>query len=406
MEEKIKAFLGTVKGRRTAAAAAVLLVAAAGLGAWTVTASQAPEPAKETAQARGGGKKSKASAKEKTAETASVAIKVTADGMTADTSAVITHWTGTSGDAEGTEFYHATAAEAAPRGTDAVEVAAGSWSVEVLPSVNADGSINEGTSEAAAVDADAGTDGGGAVDLAVATTPAGQVTQDRLNEVLDAVNAAVAKGDATLTGDAGAAVVEKAAGNAAKNPNADSAKVEEKKEEGASAAQETKAQETAQTKKDTGSGSVSTSGSASSESDGSGKQQASQGGSSSAASAKAECSHSWVAVTHQEPVYTEQPVYETRTRTVTDQAAWTETVSTGRSYALFSDGHVEWTGTAADDYSDDHGGYRWIEETTTVTHPAVTHEESYQVQTGTKQVQTGTKTVTDGYRCSKCNATK
>ena len=393
------------------AAAACLAIAVGGVAVMS---------ANHTAQPVAKEQKAKASKKSKEdVETAEATIRVTAEGLTSDSSAVITHWTGDGEGTRGTEFYHATTAEAAPQGTDRVEVAVGSWKVEVLPSVNADGSINEGTAEAVEVEVRA--DETSTVDRGVTTTPADQVTQDRLNEVLDEVNAAVSKGDKTLTGDAGTEVVNKATDNASKNPNADAAQIEQKREEGTGAAQEAKPQETAPAKQDTSSGSSSGS---SSKTD-TGKQQSSQksdsnkgsssSSSGSSSSAKAECSHNWVAVTHQEPVYSEQPVYETRTRTVVDQEAWTEWVN-GREYILVkvNGGNPAkfYDEASADAYEKQQTlagnsvSYSVEVEKTQVNHPAVTHEESYQVQTGTKQVQTGTKTVTDGYRCSKCGATK
>ncbi len=402
--------------RRMVVAAAVCLALAAG-GALCVASNQPAPVAK--AERKASTKAKKKSRKAKEAATVSASIKVTADGISEGTSPVITHWTGKSGEAEGLEFYHATEAAAAPAGTDTVEVSQGSWEVEVLPSVNADGSLNEGTSEAATVEVSEGS--GPALDQAVSTTPADQVTQERLDEVMDRVAEAVSKGDSTLTGEAGSKVVDKVAENASKNPNADASKIEQKRDDAASSAEQAKPQETAKPSESAGSSSgASQQQSSTPQKSDSNKGQSSQkadagkgnsgsdstSGGSSQSGAKAEHTHSWVAVTHEEPVYTEQPVYETRTRTVTDQEAYTTTQKTGRSYALFSDGHVEWTGTAADDYADDHGGYRWVEEEKTVTVPAVTHEESYQVQTGTKKVQTGTRTVTDGYKCSKCGATK
>lgn len=100
----------------------------------------------------------------------------------------------------------------------------------------------------------------------------------------------------------------------------------------------------------------------------------------------------------------EEPVYETRTRTVADQAAY-------RSYAPVFDHYEGSDGTIWYNYAslkqhriemlESGQSFSWKEVSRyeATEHPAVTHEEYY-------QVQTGTKTVTDGYKCSGCGATK
>ena len=418
--------------------------------------------ANHTAQPVAKEQKAKASKKSKEAvETAEATIRVTAEGLTSDSSAVITHWTGDGEGTRGTEFYHATTAEAAPQGTDRVEVAVGSWKVEVLPSVNADGSINEGTAEAVevevradetstvdrgvtttpadqvtqdrlnevlpsvnadgsinegtaeAVEVEVRADETSTVDRGVTTTPADQVTQDRLNEVLDEVNVAVTKGDKTLTGDAGTEVVNKATDNASKNPNADAAQIEQKREEGTGAAQEAKPQETAPAKQDTGTSSSSNSSSGKSDS---GKQAESQktdsnkGNSSSSGSSsssggsssiKAECSHNWVAQTTTSWVQ-DTAAYDEQ---VCTSAAWDEQVVVGEEMYFVADGYVISSNADAAEHSKmlalsgmstqaksrlKYATVHHDAEYTTVHHDATGHNE----------------TVTTGYRCSKCGASK
>lgn len=385
------------------AAAACLAIAVGGVAVMS---------ANHTAQPVAKEQKAKASKKSKEAvETAEATIRVTAEGLTSDSSAVITHWTGDGEGTRGTEFYHATTAEAAPQGTDRVEVAVGSWKVEVLPSVNADGSINEGTAEAVEVEVRA--DETSTVDRGVTTTPADQVTQDRLNEVLDEVNVAVTKGDKTLTGDAGTEVVNKATDNAAKNPNANAAQIEQKREEGTGAAQEAKPQETAPAKQDTGTSSSSNSSSGKSDS---GKQAESQkadsnkGNSSSSGSSsssggsssiKAECSHNWVAQTTTSWVQ-DTAAYDEQ---VCTSAAWDEQVVVGEEMYFVADGYVISSNADAAEHSKmlalsgmstqaksrlKYATVHHDAEYTTVHHDATGHNE----------------TVTTGYRCSKCGASK
>lgn len=189
---------------------------------------------------------------------------------------------------------------------------------------------------------------------------------------------AVSKGDSTLTGDAGKDVVNKVTDNASKAPAADKEKVEEKKDaaDSATKAEEKKA-DTA--KPSTGSGSTSSK-------------------PSSGSTSKPSHEHTWQAQ------YRSEPVYETRTRTVVDQEAWDEQVLSG-SHAVCSDGSVFYDNAALAAYCKKMAmagtpvSYYTVDDYTTVHHEAVTHQETYQVQTGTKQVLTG-------YRCSGCGATK
>ena len=79
------------------------------------------------------------------------------------------------------------------------------------------------------------------------------------------------------------------------------------------------------------------------------------------------------------------PVYETRTRTVIDQPAWDETVSAGYDEFRFSDGYVTTSLTDAISHQDGTGcSYSIYMSQVSVHHAAVTHVEQYQVQTGTK----------------------
>ena len=115
---------------------------------------------------------------------------------------------------------------------------------------------------------------------------------------------------------------------------------------------------------------------------------------SSGSSSKPSHEHTWQAQ------YRNDPVYETRTRTVVDQDAWDETVNANYDEFRFSDGYVTTSLADAINHQDSTGcSYSIYTPQVTIHHDAVTHEEQYQVQTGTKQVLTG-------YRCSGCGATK
>lgn len=125
-----------------------------------------------------------------------------------------------------TDFYHAFAANDDER----MDVAAGGYTVSYISPVNADGSIYRigGASDAEKAQASAeGSD----VSATFERIPADEVTQEQLEQILDALEDAVANGDETLSGDAGEELVDKAAGNAANAPNADKDAIEEKKEQ-------------------------------------------------------------------------------------------------------------------------------------------------------------------------------
>ena len=151
------------------------------------------------------------------------------------------------------------------------------------------------------------------------------VTQDDIDKVLDKVNEAVSKGDGTLAGDAGKDVVNKVTDNASKAPAADREKVEEKKDAVTDSAVKAEGKKTDAARPSTGSGSA---------------PSKSDSKPSSGSSGKPSHEHTWQAQ------YRNDPVYETRTRTVVDQDAWDEQVLSGSHYQ-FSDGYVTSDGADA-----------------------------------------------------------
>lgn len=295
--------------RKVAIGATVaLVVAGLGLGGAWATGAFAPKSEITKIEADGDGGKKQVSGK--TDRTVDWAVKIEAEGVTADSSPLITRYVCTDGADEGVEFYHATPASDAIEGKDSVQLTEGTWEITAIPIINADGSITTpagGGEQAVSGDQKDSV----STEFTGDTKPAGDVTQDDIDKVLDKVNEAVSKGDGTLTGDAG----------------------------------------------------------------------------------KPSHEHTWQAQ------YRNDPVYETRTRTVVDQDAWDEQVLSGSHYQ-FSDGYI--TSDDADAWAHQkatHASYTVVDDYTTIHHEAVTHQETYQVQTGTKQVLIG-------YRCSGCGATK
>lgn len=373
---------GTMPLKRKVAigAAVALVVAGLGLGGAWATGAFTPKP--ETSKVEVGTGANKKQVSDKAESTVDWTVKIEAEGVTADSSPLITRYVCTDGAEAGTEFYHATPASDAIEGKDSVRLTEGTWEITAIPIINPDGSITipSGGGEQAVSGDHKNT---GSTEFTGETKPAGDVTQDDIDKVLDKVNEAVSKGDGTLTGDAGKDVVNKVTDNASKAPAADKEKVEEKKDAATDSAAKAEEKKADAVKPSTGSNSA---------------PSKSDSKPSSGSASKPSHEHTWQAQ------YRSEPVYETRTRTVIDQDAWDEQVCIG-SHIVFSDGAVFYDAAAAANYQESKAmagtpvSYYTVDDYKTVHHEAVTHQETYQVQTGTKQVLTG-------YRCSGCGATK
>lgn len=368
---------GKMPLKRKVAIGATVALVVAGLGLGGAWATGAFAPKSEITKIEADGDSGKKQVSEKTEPAVDWTVKIEAEGVTADSSPLITRYVCTDGAEAGTEFYHATPASDAIEGKDSVRLTEGTWEITAIPIINPDGSITtpSGGGEQA-VPGD--HKGSGCTDFTGETKPAGDVTQDEIDGVLDKVNDAISKGDGTLTGDAGKDVVNKVTDNASKAPAADKEKVEEKKDAATDSAAKAEEKKADAVKPSTGSSSA---------------PSKSDSKPSSGSTSKPSHEHTWQAQ------YRSEPVYETRTRTVVDQAAWDEQVLSGSHYQ-FSDGYV--TSDDADAWAHQkatHASYTVVDDYTTIHHEAVTHQETYQVQTGTKQVLTG-------YRCSGCGATK
>lgn len=361
--------------RKVAIGATVALVVAGLGGAW-VTGAFAPKSEITKIEANGDSGKKRVS--EKTEPAVDWTVKIEAEGVTADSSPLITRYVCIDGAEKGIEFYHATSASDAIEGKGSIQLTEGTWEITAIPIINPDGSIT--TPAGGGEQAVSGeSKDSGSTEFTGETKPAGDVTQDDIDKVLDKVNEAVSKGDGTLTGDAGKDVVNKVTDNASKAPAADKEKVEEKKDAAADSAVKAEDKKTDAAKPSTGSGSA---------------PSKSDSKPSSGSSSKPSHEHTWQAQ------YRNDPVYETRTRTVVDQDAWDETVNANYDEFRFSDGYVTTSLVDAINHQDSTGcSYSLYTPQVTIHHDAVTHEEQYQVQTGTKQVLTG-------YRCSGCGATK
>ena len=160
-------------------------------------------------------------------------LEVKAEGWGADTSTpVIAHIEGADGEVD---FYTAIVANKQVT----IEVGeSGTYSVPLIPPVNADGSTYKAASSKVKAGKDDKKTNGTVITLE--KVDADKVTKDDLTAIAKDVAAAVKKGDSTLTGDRGAAVAKKFEDNIKKNPNADADAVEKESEKAQETAKEDK----------------------------------------------------------------------------------------------------------------------------------------------------------------------
>ena len=332
-------------------------------------------------------------------------LEVKADGWDADTSTpIIAHIE----DADGkVDFYTAIAANKQVT----VKVGeSGTYTVTLIPPVNADGSTYKAASSKVKAGKDDKKTNGTVITLE--KVDADKVTKDDLTAIAKDVAAAVKKGDSTLTGDRGAALAKKFEDNIKKNPNADADAVEKETGKAEETAKEDKSDaktpETSDNKKnDSGSkndsgnnGSGNKSDSKPSEGSGNSGSGSISGGSSKKDDTTAH-QHNWVAQTK---TVHHDAQYKTVHHDAVTHQVWHDAVT---------EEHYICNQCGADITSDpwghldayDHGGYHSSYVTVkqgyyeTVTDKAA-YDEQVQVSAAWDE------TVTTGYKCSSCGATK
>ena len=355
-------------------AGAVAVVAAAVVGVCVWANQPATLPADEPVE--------KALVAE-TEEGASQKVKVGYEGYEAaegDTP-VIAHITGTTDGNRSVDYYHAVSGA-----QEDVELVPGGYSIEYLPVLKAGGSLV--TAKDGAVSAVV-EDGALASTSKTNEKAAEDVTQDDLDNVLDAVKKAVEKGDDTLKGDAGKDVVDKVAEAVKATGKVDESKVEEAKRDAETKASEPSAgsnagQPAATTGSNGNSGSNGGSADKTPASTPSASQPSGNGGSVQGGTSQPEHVHNWVAQTEQQWVQ--------------DSAAWDEPVYSQEARSICNTCGADISGNATSHIlshgrNNPNGGY---------------HTEVVQVQTGTVHHEaTGHyETVTTGYVCSGCGAAK
>ncbi|WP_207661827.1 hypothetical protein, partial [Dorea sp. AM58-8] len=339
-----------------------------------------------------------------------LALEVKADGWDADTSTpVIAHIEDADGEVD---FYTAIAANKQVT----VEVGkSGTYTVTLIPPVNADGSTYKAASSKVKAGKDDKKTNGTVITLE--KVDADKVTKDDLTAIAKDVAAAVKKGDFTLTGDRGAALAKKFEDNIKKNPNADADAVEKETGKAEETAKEDKSDaktpETSNGKKnDSGSKNDSGNNASGNKSDSkpSGGSGNSGSGSSSGGSLKKDDTtahqHNWVAQTK---TVHHDAQYKTVHHDAVTHQVWHDAVT---------EEHYICNQCGADITSDpwghinnslmnggNCGGYHSIYVTVkqgyyeTVTDKAAWDEQ-------VRVSAAWDETVTTGYKCSSCGATK
>ena len=289
-----------------------------------------------------------------------VEVNVAADEKVTEASTpVIMHVESTDKRKEPVDFYHAVDSGVK---TDTVEVSPGEYKITVTGVINSDGSVAKPKTKSKEIaldikSTDKSKEAENKAHLNVnldKTIPSDKVADKDIKDIADTAKNAVTKGDESLKGDAGKAILEKVDTNAKANKNVSDEVKDKVTESTEKASKETeKAPEKAVTTPPS---------------------------SANKPSKPAEKVKVWVAEQgHYEN--TTDKVWVPNVVTVVDKPAWTEEVKTGRLIYRFSDGHLAYSEEEFQAYdlamlkAGTPVSYTWYPETKTVTHPATTHTE-------------------------------
>ena len=326
-------------------------------------------------------------------------LEVKADGWDADTSTpVIAHIEDADGEVD---FYTAIAANKQVT----VKVGkSGTYTIPLIPPVNADGS----TYKAASSKVKAGKDDKktNSTVITLEKVAADKVTKDDLTAIAKDIAKAVKKGDTTLTGDKGAEVVKKFEDNIKKNPNADADAVEKETEKAQETAKEdksdAKAPETSDGKKDDGKSDSKPSGN----NNGGNSSSGSNSGSTTKKDDTPAHQHNWVAQTK---TVHHDAQYKTVHHDAVTHQVWHDAVTElhyicnqcGQDITSDPWGHLKNSALNGGNCGGYHDSYVTVKQGywETVTDQAA-YDEQVQVSGAWDE------TVTTGYKCSSCGATK
>lgn len=338
-------------------------------------------------------------------------LEVKADGWDADTSTpVIAHIE----DADGkVDFYTAIAANKQVT----VKVGkSGTYTVTLIPPVNADGSTYKAASSKVKAGKDDKKTNGTVITLE--KVDADKVTKDDLTAIAKDIAEAVKKGDSTLTGDKGAEVVKMFQVNINTNPNADADAVKKETEKAQETAKEDKSDakvpETSDGKADNGNSGSGSKGDSSSKKD-DGKSDSKPSGNSSSGSNSGSTTkkddtpahqHNWVAQTK---TVHHDAQYKTVHHDAVTHQVWHDAVTElhyicnqcGQDITSDPWGHLKNSALNGGNCGGYHDSYVTVKQGywETVTDQAA-YDEQVQVSGAWDE------TVTTGYKCSSCGATK
>ena len=333
-----------------------------------------------------------------------LSLEVKADGWDTETSTpVIAHIEDEDGKVD---FYTAIAANKQVT----VKVGeSGTYTVTLIPPVNADGSTYKAASSKVKAGKDDKKTNGTVITLE--KVDADKVTKDDLTAIAKDVAEAVKKGDSTLTGDKGAEVVKKFEDNIKKNPNADTDAVEKETGKAEETAKEDKSDaktpETSDNKKNDSGNNGSGNKSDSKPSGGSGN---SGSGSSSGGSSKKDDTpahqHNWVAQTK---TVHHDAQYKTVHHDAVTHQVWHDAVTEERYICnqcgadITSDpwGHITNSLMNGGNCGSYHSIYVTVKQG---YYETVTDQAAYDEQVQVRDAWD--ETVTTGYKCSSCGATK
>lgn len=338
-------------------------------------------------------------------------LEVKADGWDADISTpVIAHIE----DADGkVDFYTAIAANKQVT----VKVGkSGTYTVTLIPPVNADGSTYKAASSKVKAGKDDKKTNGTVITLE--KVDADKVTKDDLTAIAKDIAEAVKKGDSTLTGDKGAEVVKMFQVNINTNPNADADAVKKETEKAQETAKEDKSDakvpETSDGKADNGNSGSGSKGDSSSKKD-DGKSDSKPSGNSSSGSNSGSTTkkddtpahqHNWVAQTK---TVHHDAQYKTVHHDAVTHQVWHDAVTElhyicnqcGQDITSDPWGHLKNSALNGGNCGGYHDSYVTVKQGywETVTDQAA-YDEQVQVSGAWDE------TVTTGYKCSSCGATK
>lgn len=330
-----------------------------------------------------------------------LSLEVKADGWDADTSTpVIAHIE----DADGkVDFYTAIAANKQVT----VKVGkSGTYTVTLIPPVNADGSTYKAASSKVKAGKDDKKTNGTVITLE--KVDADKVTKDDLTAIAKDITEAVKRGDSTLTGDKGAEVVKMFQVNINTNPNADADAVKKETEKAQETDKEDKSDaktpETSDNKTDNGN-----SGSGSKPSGNNNGGNSSSGSNSGSTTKKDDTpahQHNWVAQTktiHHDAQY-KTVHHDAVTHQVWHDAVTEEHYICNQCGAdITSDpwGHINNSLMNGGNCGSYHSTYVTVKQG---YYETVTDQAAYDEQVQVRDAWD--ETVTTGYKCSSCGATK